>query len=205
MAEACKGSFSLGFGKSVLSEVSLRKALRGYLKESVNIGDIYHFTYFVNLISILESNSLVSSQEEHNIPFISFTRNRRFEADTVFGTHCYFVVDGTKLSNSYKIVPYNYFYRELAARGFDPPLHMYQNSEQEERLIFTRPPFSIINFKKYVKKIVFLSKALLEDDFETVSAKDPSFEKVLGEDGELSIESLAKFVGEKYGVETSVT
>lgn len=50
--------------------------LTHFLNERKQLGIIYHFTTFDNLIGILKSNSLISGYH-----YISFTRNRLFDDD----------------------------------------------------------------------------------------------------------------------------
>ena len=69
---------------------------------------MYHFTSIENLIEIISSNEMIGDGS------ISFTRDKNF-LDTTGGdslsgeTECRIVIDGGKLSNRYKIRPYNYF------------------------------------------------------------------------------------------------
>lgn len=88
----------------------MREIIKSILRESKQVGVLYHFTNFDRAAQILRNNKLEGAQQEPN--YISFTRNinlfkeynrRSFEYDIVF------VIDGNKLSNNHKIEPFNYF------------------------------------------------------------------------------------------------
>lgn len=84
------------------------------LNESKQVGVIYHFTFIENLSLIIESNCLKS----YNVPLIgiqlptiSLTRDKLLykKPKTGIGVDVRISLDGTKLSEKYKIEPHNYF------------------------------------------------------------------------------------------------
>ena len=87
------------------------------LLERKNIGTIYHFTSLVNAYHIITSNCMVSYrevEESHNLYTFSFTRDKNLsnridqgQIDTILTTRL--SIDGNKLSDKYKIRPYDYW------------------------------------------------------------------------------------------------
>lgn len=74
------------------------------LFEAKQVGILYHFTSFGRLLSILDNNVLKCG----NYGFISFTRDKHFYKKQVgVNNECCLVINGNKLSNNYKILPYN--------------------------------------------------------------------------------------------------
>lgn len=84
------------------------------LNEAKQVGLLYHFTSYDNLINILRNNNLGSGVVS---PSTSFTRNKNLQRiytsveDDDYGKDmsCCIVVNGDKLSNNYKIKPYNFY------------------------------------------------------------------------------------------------
>ena len=99
------------------------------MKEAKQAGIMYHYTKYDNLLSILKDDMIMKG--EHN--YISFTRNKR---NIKSGLACQIVLDGDKLSNRYKIEPFDYF-------------NMTGEDEQEERVL-TRV---IKNVHQYIREI----------------------------------------------------
>ena len=120
--------------------------IRLILNEAKNIGFLYHFTTIPSLINILLSNKLESP--------ISLTRNKNFNKVTsIIPTEARITLDGSLLSNNYKISPFNYGYRKkwVSDKGktefkniWDPEFE-----DQSEEVINK----DIINLKKYIKEI----------------------------------------------------
>ena len=134
------------------------------LREAKNIGDLYHFTSAKNAIAIMDDNKLGKilpdkswdffSKKKTQKPIISFTRNKNFyKAYRAIGAplHSYFIVDGKKLSQNYKIKPHH----DKTAL-FSP---YKEDSEAEERVEKLIPNF----ITKYVKTLVII-KANFEDE-----------------------------------------
>ena len=117
-----------------------------YIKEGKQVGDLYHVCTLDALVEyIIPENKLEASGKYWNRLLktnqaVSFTRDKLFvvpteeirEADILFQI----VVDGDKLSNKYKIVPY----QDLISVDY-PKL-----SQKEEVVIGP-----ITNFKSYIK------------------------------------------------------
>jgi hypothetical protein len=98
--------------------------------EGKQVGTLYHYTENWLLEKIIKSNMLRAP--------VSFTRSK--DKETVFwiGAECVLVVDGDKLSNNYKISPYQDYDEE--GQYFD---------EMEERV-----NKNITNLDKYLTKII---------------------------------------------------
>ncbi len=115
------------------------------LNEGKQVGTLYHFTNSESLSDILKSNTLEATYGDYGKTShkaisgasISFTRSpNRNNFPLAVDSDCVLVIDGNKLSNNYKIIPYS----EQEAE-FD---------EMEERI--------------YNKYISILQKRLNEDD-----------------------------------------
>jgi hypothetical protein len=129
------------------------------LNEYKNVGVLYHFTNIPSLNSIIKDNKLISSSylsrsirkkgEENKT--ISFTRNKDlgFKEDIYLGAgtpNVRIMIDGDKLSNNYKIEPFNFFNFKTKHSPSD------LEAEEEERVIFNKDSIKdyIDNFDKYV-------------------------------------------------------
>lgn len=146
---------------------------RGCL-ESKQVGPLYHFTYLDSLIKILDSNVLRAGQEKINgvtQDYISMTRNRFLEKQTQFGFECAIKVDGTYLSNTYKIVPFNYYYQALSPEDKKKYAFDTLGDESEERFLFTKKNridtdgeeliLGINSIKKYILNILLIKDNIL--------------------------------------------
>jgi hypothetical protein len=96
--------------------VKLYNILQEALDEAKQVGILYHFTSYSGLLKIAQDGMKLKDFVAANIDkvklgdynqdtYVSFTRNRDLTSDTVF-RQCRITVDGTKLSNQYKITPY---------------------------------------------------------------------------------------------------
>lgn len=124
--------------------------------ESKNYSDLYHYTSIVNAAGILRDNILYknsSGLESHiNVgkkydidSYISLTRDRKLHKSLpdIHSTNVVIMIDGDKLSENYKIIPYNDF-------------HMNNNpriTEKEERVLLRENQRGIKDISKYIKKI----------------------------------------------------
>ena len=110
------------------------------LKEGKQVGLLYHFTKTGNLIGILQSNILKASDQwatnDDPRPINSFTRNKNGWDVGGFPTDVRITIDGDKLSNKYKIQPFDMDF------GVD---------EMEERIYKDIP-----NIKDYILGITIL-------------------------------------------------
>ena len=128
----------------------LEKLLRNEAKQ---VGTIYHVCNLDSFNHILKTNTIESSGKwynhlYHGDEFVSFTRNQYFipndglsnitEQNILFQI----VVDGNKLSENYRVGPYN----DLPCQGYD----IIANREMEEAV---KGP--IKNASKYIKEIRF--------------------------------------------------
>lgn len=81
------------------------------LNEGKQVGILYHFTRTGELISILENNILKASNmwatNDDLRSFNSFTRNKNGWNVGGFPTDVRITLDGNKLSNKYRIQPFN--------------------------------------------------------------------------------------------------
>ena len=133
------------------------------------IGDLYHYTKKDALLAILRSGKIGlstgrarGSELEHQGNknfFASFTRSRfgGYHYDeggkvSHYGdTSIMVTLDGTKLSNTYKIIPVDYWgHRGNLGKDFD------RTKEVEERLISNKSEIDIL---KFIKKIDFIQSA----------------------------------------------
>jgi hypothetical protein len=133
------------------------------LNEGKQVGTLYHFTNLFSLIKILETNTFKGSNawNKNEKPFVSFTRNKNgWGLVSGPGKTVRITIDGNKLSNNYKISPYD---MQNLKRWEDTPL-----DEMEERVFG-----DINNAKNYIIEIVIQSKALesyphLEDELKII-------------------------------------
>jgi hypothetical protein len=113
------------------------------INEGKQVGNLYHFTDIFNLIKILETNTLKSSNKwkPEDKPFVSFTRNKdAWGLVAQVGKTVRITIDGDKLSNNYKISPFNI---QKTKRWDNTPL-----DEMEERVFG-----DIKNIKNYITDI----------------------------------------------------
>jgi len=134
------------------------KYIQSYkLYESKNVGILYHFTSIENLIEIINSNEMIGNGS------ISFTRDKNFldttgaESIGSDSTECRIVVDGDKLSNKYKIRPYNFFSNISTRPNRETGLSIdgedfIAGPESEEVVLTDR----IENIKDYIIRVDFI-------------------------------------------------
>lgn len=148
----------------------LEKLLRN---ESKQVGTIYHVCNLDSLNHILKTNTIESSGKwynhlYHGDEFVSFTRDQYMMPND--GLHYLtsqnilfqIVVDGNKLSENYKIGPYN----DMPFNGYDFPV----DREKEEAV---KGP--IKNASKYIKEIRFdfYNECVSDKTLTLVSNLDP--------------------------------
>lgn len=120
--------------------------LKHLLKEAKQVGVIYHYTHVGALQDILKSDELNTGVG--NQPYISCTRNKNFHKTPRHGLadgkgiNCVIILDGNKLSNKYKIGPYNFF-----ANGLDDTYKDDDDIDEDEEAIWTE---EIPNISKYI-------------------------------------------------------
>ena len=112
--------------------------------EAKSVGTLYHFTNVSKLIKILSSNIFKYSSTHEQI---SFTRNKDFawQSDIFNERACVRIdVDGGKISENYKITPYQYDFTGFT--GFNKG----RGEDQYEEVIRR----DIHDAKKYIKSVV---------------------------------------------------
>ena len=118
----------------------LEKILKeSLLFESKQVGTLYHFTNFEKIIPILITNKLLphlkySSKE--NLQGVSLSRSKSFIPNGHVKTSVRIALDGNKISNKYKIIPYKEF----------------RNIEENEEFILTNNE-GLTNLKNYILSI----------------------------------------------------
>ena len=140
-----------------------------YIKEGKQVGNLYHvctLDAFVN--RIIEDKELGTKDNLHSsgkyknallktYDAVSFTRDPLFVVPTwtVQGAQILFqfVIDGDKLSDRYKITPYNGNYT-------DSELHTHPKYFEKEEVVIG----PITNFKSYIKEVRFDIKNLIFKD-----------------------------------------
>ena len=137
------------------------------LDEGKQVGTLYHFTNADKFIHILKDNSLKSSRRQPDngyggYGYISFTRDKNFNKiprGSISGTAIVFIVDGDKLSNRFKIEPFNYY--NYASKS-NP-----ERVEAEERVvgkgIYAVEGMEIPNFLNYVTDIIVYKDKFLQE------------------------------------------
>ena len=148
----------------------LEKLLRN---ESKQVGTIYHVCNLDSLNHILKTNAIESSGKwynhlYHGDEFVSFTRDQYMIPNdglsylTSQNILFQIVVDGNKLSENYKVGPYN----DMPFQGYDFPV----DREKEEAV---KGP--IKNASKYIKEIRFdfYNECVRDKTLTIVSDLDP--------------------------------
>jgi len=152
------------------------------LIEAKQVGVLYHITSIINLLSILKTNQLQGA-----VNGTSTTRDRLGWKTMrgIAGNQCMIVLDGDKLSNKYRIQPY----QDTTDSYTD---------EQEETII-TRV---INNIDRYILKIVFLKP----DNWIFRDRQEMMVNRLIGNDleDELSIESIISFIDGEYSIPIEV-
>lgn len=114
------------------------------LNEGKQVGILYHYTENWLLKQIIETNTLLAP--------ISFTRHQSDWVRQFTDGESIIVIDGDKLSNNYKVKPYQDINPYLADADDEfPSFKGGKNEEYEERV-----DKNITNLNKYILKIIFL-------------------------------------------------
>jgi len=113
------------------------------LKEGKQVGVLYHWTDFIGSLNIISQDFLKGYLTDtfSNQSAISFTRDKNFykgKNKLAVKPEIAFVIDGDKLSNNYKIQPFQ-----------DPKI---KKDEMEEKAITD----GIKNLSKYITKIIIV-------------------------------------------------
>jgi hypothetical protein len=180
-----------------------------FISERKQLGTIYHFTKITSVKSILETNSFKGSEigtwnyerdfqffkkdekffKEKNIThlyFFSTTRNKLLYKQPSFGIGgmtARIVLDGDKLSDKYRFVPFKYYEDEPKDQGSD---------ESEERIILGLKK-EIPNAKNYIKEIHIMLDVIEDNEVYLQEAEklhdyDPSLIKLYYKEKEITME-----------------
>jgi hypothetical protein len=127
------------------------------LKEAKQRGTLYHYTDYDHLTKIIESNILkplhttILGKERYTV---STTRDKNFHEPEreIQGTSIRLELNGDKISENYKILPYNYFTQEnnYYFNSSNNPARP-KDTESEEAIITTEK--GLINVKKYIELV----------------------------------------------------
>jgi hypothetical protein len=134
--------------------------MRAYTRlfEAKQVGVLYHFTSFGSLWSILENDELKVSSEWEGI---SFTRNKLLNKTSSWLKFRYpsvrMVIDGDRLSQNYKISPFNYSYRR--PKWDDSAYNSERASSESEEIVRE----NIEGIKNYIIRIDLFER-LLDDE-----------------------------------------
>jgi hypothetical protein len=171
-----------------------KKVFDKYIIAAKQVGILYHHTSYSKALSILSMDHIKASYGEGSEGFVSTTRNKNLLKQSTLGlggVGAVFVLDGNKLSNNYKIVPWKYSAGPDASAVGD---------EDEERIMGTKRSnlARITNIKSYIIEIKLYETYFDKNkkDYDVLSMR---FFK--GED--ISIEDLKKKI-EEYGIKCSI-
>jgi hypothetical protein len=159
------------------------------IQEAKQRGLLYHFTDFKHLESIIKEGVLKSNYEKQsNLNVISLTRDKNFwkEATYLYTVlEACLVLDGNKISNNYKISPFQYdpFYGmdNMDFDGIeDGELNNWRNTydEKEERIVFKKKNGKI-PIKKYLTEMWLINRIYKRNMTEIVE----KFEALLKKSG----------------------
>jgi len=138
--------------KYLVTPLLLENDLKEFAKQ---LGRLYHFTNFNGIDKILTSDTFNGSVDygKDFEYFFSTTRDKLLylKDPKIAGSTVRIVLDGDKLSNKYKFIPYYYYHDEMV----DEPNPKYEQDESEERIILGDKKY-IFNAKDYIKEIHFI-------------------------------------------------
>ena len=111
-----------------MKKSELKQLIKECINEAKQLSDLYHFTDILSLLKIAEEETLGIYGS------VSLTRNKNFpKIDRAIPKECFIVLDGEKLSENYKIKPYQF-------PGYE---------DQSEEMV-NRP---IKNLNRYIKSV----------------------------------------------------
>jgi hypothetical protein len=147
--------------KYLVTPFLLENDLKEFAKQ---LGKLYHFTTYNGIDKILTSDTFNSSVDKAKnfTYFFSTTRDKLLyiKDPKISGSTVRIVLDGDKLSNKYKSVPYYYYHDEMV----DEPNPKYDQDESEERIMLDDKKY-IFNAKDYIKEIHFILDKLEGNQF----------------------------------------
>jgi len=112
------------------------------LNEGKQVGPLYHYTTLMSVYNIVNQNVIRPSMNG----FVSFTRSKNRDFGIAQGTDAMMAFDGDKLSNNYKITPYQDY------EGFEQGE---EEDEMEESVYGT-----IKNINKYLIKVTIYPEGI---------------------------------------------
>ena len=147
--------------------IKLINLLRENLNEAKQVGDIYHFTSYENMISIINDDfNLKSFGIDSDNSYISFTRNRNMTSPTIY-RDVRISIDGDNLSNKYKIEPF----ADVKA-GFGRNGRYRKSKDESEERVNVFKKNDKIDIKKYIKSIDILDPTMLKENEDEYAADD---------------------------------
>jgi hypothetical protein len=154
------------------------------LTEGKQVGTLYHWTDTMSSYKIINNNFLKGYLTDtfSSQPGISFTRNKNFlstKPKLRNKPEICFVIDGDKLSNIYKIQPYQ-----------DPKI---KKDEMEEKVLTD----GIKNFSNYVIKVIIPKKRFMTSLQYSPDQYDYEFEKAGGEGYAGTIKNYVEWLNKK--------
>ena len=137
------------------------------LIEGKQVGILYHYTDLQNLKSILSDGCILKAGRRSHEEYISFTRLGSFLPKHLshFGI-CRFVVDGSKLSNKFKITPDSKHRKFTYDSDGIINGNVWQNKPPEKLQGEERYYGKSLNIKPYILKIQILKKDFLQNGYE---------------------------------------
>ena len=103
-ANAIAGILMREYGKLNLGVYDLDTVIQP-INERKQVGNLYHFTSYTNLIEIINSGFVLTTKHKDIQPYVSFTRNKSMYSDSV-STQTRLTIDGDKLTDRYKLSPH---------------------------------------------------------------------------------------------------
>lgn len=157
------------------------------LDEGRYTGLLYHITSFQSLIDILKSDTIKVGVTGA----ISFTRNKNFLTKPsgsiiLSGVGVMISLDVEKLTNKYKVEPYNY-------HGLD----VHVGDEMEERVLKR----NISSVKNLIKEITLYETYFPEDNRSLILLKR---KMDLGLDDNVDVVSYAKFIDDEFNIKCRI-
>ena len=164
------------YNKRLESLLNRVKFIESLVYEGKQVGDIYHVCTIDSYLKYIKPMNILSSSGQYNnwlhnseTNWVSFTRNKRFtvETDDIFSSKVLLqiVVDGDKLSENYKIEPYN----DLAWNYFGSKYDTLDEPKKRESEEAVKGP--IKNVSKYIKEIRFDIRTLDDKTIELIMYK----------------------------------
>lgn len=154
------------------------KSFKQHIIEAKQVGILYHYTSLYGLLRILQDNKI----HRGKFSYVSLTRDKFFHKHGRFGISLdvRLILDGDKLSNNYKIKPFNYW---QIVKDKEP-------KESEERL-----NKNLENLNEYLIGIEF-QKQTLEKLYLLSKAETIKIENLIGNN--VTKENILDFIRQFY-------